>query len=92
MSESIKARDAVVCENIAFLRSDWNISLFVTHSKNINVCSGGARVLYMGGQGVAKANSGGPWTMTENQCITPTWHKKSMNKSYDYWLLHITPC
>ncbi len=43
-----------------------------------------------GGQGVAKANSGGPWTMTQNQCITPSWHKKSMNKSYNCWLLHIT--
>ncbi len=36
-----------------------------------------------GGQRVAEANSGGPWTMTENQCITPTWHKKHMNKFYN---------
>ncbi len=31
------------------------------------------------GQGVAEANSGGPYTMTENQCITPTCQNKSYN-------------
>ncbi len=36
-----------------------------------------------GGQRVTEGNSGGPWTMTENQCITPTWHKKHMNKFYN---------
>ncbi len=29
-------------------------------------------------------------TMTENQCVTSTWHKKSINKSYNCWLLHIS--
>ncbi len=31
------------------------------------------------GQGVAEANLGGPYTMTENQCITPTCQNKSYN-------------
>ncbi len=47
--------------------------LFVTLSEEISLVAVAELEFYTwGGQGVAKSKSGGPWTMTENQCITPT--------------------